>query len=76
KLYQYTKQILKNMGPGATSSPAVNPAAATAPAPQRRAPAAAPSSTPAPAAPAGAQPPTWNTSPLVPDLPDDDDIPF
>ena len=23
-----------------------------------------------------AQPPTWNTSPLVPDLPDDDDIPF
>ncbi len=33
---------------------------------------------PTAAAPAQAspQPPTWNTSPLVPDLPDDDDIPF
>jgi single-stranded DNA-binding protein len=78
---EFTLARLHGMGPGATSSPAVNPAAATAPAPQRRAPAAAPPSTPAPAnpapaAPAGAQPPTWTTSPLVPDLPDDDDIPF
>jgi single-stranded DNA-binding protein len=32
---------------------------------------------PEPAAPAPAQAPTWNTSPLVPDLPEgDDDIPF
>jgi single-stranded DNA-binding protein len=81
KRAEFTLARLHGMGPGATSSPAVNPAAATAPAPQRRAPAAAPPSTPAPAnpapaAPAGAQPPTWNTSPLVPDLPDDDDIPF
>ena len=76
KRAEFTLARLHGMGPGATSSPAVNPAATTAPAPQRRAPAAAPSSTPAPAAPAGAQPPTWNTSPLVPDLPDDDDIPF
>lgn len=58
-------------------------AAAAAPAPVRRsaeAPAGAPPAALAapaaqPSAPAP-QPPTWNTSPLVPDLPDDDDIPF
>jgi len=51
--------------------------------PERRPPAPSPTSAaprpqapaPAPAAPAS-QPPTWNTSPLVSDLPDDDDIPF
>ncbi len=37
---------------------------------------AAPSATNAGSAQPAAQPPTWNTSPLVPDLPDDDDIPF
>ena len=81
KRAEFTLARLHGIGLGATSSPAFNPAAATAPVPQRRAPAAAPPSTtapatPAPAAPAGAQPPTWNTSPLVADLPDDDDIPF
>ena len=44
------------------------------------APAAVPASAPAPvrsAAPAQQQPPTWNTAPLVPDLPEgEDEIPF
>ncbi|MFZ9217455.1 MAG: single-stranded DNA-binding protein, partial [Vulcanococcus sp.] len=50
------------------ASPA--PTTPAAPAPVRQAPSRAAS---APAQ----QPPTWNTSPLVPDLPDgDDEIPF
>lgn len=68
-------------GAAAASTPsasAASPTSASAP-PVRRAagsgPAAAPSAAPAAPQPA-AQPPTWNTSPLVPDLPDDDDIPF
>ena len=78
KRAEFTLARLHGMGPDATSSPAVNPAAASvAPAPQRRAaPAASQPQPQAAAAPVGAQPPTWNTSPLVPDLPDDDDIPF
>ncbi|MFM7676857.1 MAG: single-stranded DNA-binding protein [Synechococcus sp.] len=48
------------------------PAAGGAPAPRRMAEAA-----PAPRAAASAPPPpTWNASPLVPDLADEDDIPF
>ncbi|MHA3959825.1 single-stranded DNA-binding protein [Synechococcus sp. LTW-G] len=51
-----------------------------APRPAAAAPAAAPASAPAPvrsAAPAQQQPPTWNTAPLVPDLPEgEDEIPF
>ncbi|WP_029626267.1 single-stranded DNA-binding protein [Synechococcus sp. CB0205] len=51
-----------------------------APRPAGAAPAAAPASAPAPvrsAAPAQQQPPTWNTAPLVPDLPEgEDEIPF
>lgn len=43
--------------------------AAAAPAPAARAAAA-------PAAMAAQPAPTWNAAPLVPDLPDDDDIPF
>jgi single-stranded DNA-binding protein len=49
------------------------------PAPTRAAPApASPQPARRAAAPAPAAPPqpSWNTSPLVPDLPDDDDIPF
>lgn len=77
KRAEFTLARLHGMGPDATSSPAVNPAASVAPAPQRRAaPAASQPQPQAAAAPVGAQPPTWNTSPLVPDLPDDDDIPF
>lgn len=51
-----------------------------APRPAAAAPAAVPASAPAPvrsAAPAQQQPPTWNTAPLVPDLPEgEDEIPF
>jgi single-strand DNA-binding protein len=48
--------------------------AAAGPGPSRASGAApAPAAQPAAAAP---QAPTWNASPLVPDLPDDDDIPF
>ncbi|MBM5813334.1 MAG: single-stranded DNA-binding protein [Cyanobacteria bacterium M_DeepCast_100m_m1_067] len=56
------------------SAPPVRRAAGSgmAPAPGGASPSTAPPSTAQPAA----QPPTWNTSPLVPDLPDDDDIPF
>lgn len=58
--------------PAGAASPASTPAASPSAAPVRR-PAAAAAADPAQPA---AQPPTWNTSPLVPDLPDDDDIPF
>nr|WP_199289060.1 single-stranded DNA-binding protein [Cyanobium sp. FACHB-13342] len=64
--------------PAMAPSPAVPQPQASA-APVRRAPgpsAAAPSPAAAPAPQAASQPPTWNTSPLVPDLPEDDDIPF
>ena len=62
---------------GAALSPAAAPPAAAAPsspAPVRRA--AAPAPQPVPQAAAAPPQPAWNTSPLVPDLPDDDDIPF
>ena len=77
KRAEFTLARLHGMGPGATSSPAANPAACSAPAPTRSQPrAAASAAPPAPNAPAPSRPPTWNTSPLVQDLPDDDDIPF
>jgi single-stranded DNA-binding protein len=57
----------------ATPGPASQPRPA-APAPVR---AAAPAAAPAARAVAAQEPPTWNTSPLVPDLPEgDDEIPF
>jgi single-strand DNA-binding protein len=62
---------------GAALSPVAAPPAAAAPsgaAPVRRA--AAPAPQPVPQAAAAPPQPAWNTSPLVPDLPDDDDIPF
>jgi single-stranded DNA-binding protein len=64
-------------GSTATTAPGSAPAPArqAAPAPVRSATTPAP--TPAPARAAAAEPPTWNASPLVPDLPDgDDEIPF
>ncbi len=79
KRAEFTLARLHSLGSGNASvaavpttapSPAVPSPQATA-APVRRAPGAA---TPAPQP--ASQPPTWNTSPLVPDLPDDDDIPF
>ncbi|CAK6691885.1 single-stranded DNA-binding protein [Synechococcus sp. CBW1002] len=64
---------------GAGMAPAAGPGMAggqrpAAAAPQRRT-AGGPEARTAAAA-ATPPPPTWNTSPLVPDLPDDDDIPF
>ena len=64
---------LARLHPLAGSAPGRGPEmAAAAPAPmaaQAQAPARA-------AAPVAIEPPTWNASPLVPDLPDDDEIPF
>ncbi len=82
KRAEFTLARLHPLGSGgaAVASSAPSPAApapqATA-APVRRAPGPTTPSTPTtPAAQPASQPPTWNTSPLVPDLPDDDDIPF
>ncbi|MFY8148707.1 MAG: single-stranded DNA-binding protein [Prochlorococcaceae cyanobacterium] len=61
-------------GGGGSIAPAAMPAAAGAPAPRRMAPAAP--AAPRAAASAAPAPPTWNASPLVPDLPDEDEIPF
>jgi single-strand DNA-binding protein len=68
KRAEFTLARLHPLGAGAPEGrpPAPSPTSA---APRPQAPA------PAPAAPAS-QPPTWNTSPLISDLPDDDDIPF
>ncbi len=70
----------------AAAAPAMAPPTTTAPAPAPATPAAGrsaparPVPTPAPAAkvPAAAAPPVWNTSPLVPEDPleEDDEIPF
>jgi len=72
KRAEFTLSRLHPLGGSGGSSAAPRPAAA--------APAAAPASAPAPvrsAAPAQQQPPTWNTAPLVPDLPEgEDEIPF
>jgi single-strand DNA-binding protein len=54
--------------PGPTGQSA--PRSVPRPVPARPAPAASPAPTPA------QETPTWNSSPLVPDLPEDDDIPF
>ena len=69
-------------GAPSAGAPAAAPRAAMAP-PAGRPPApaptraAAPAAAPAPAARAPQDPPSWNTSPLVPDLADgDDEIPF
>jgi len=81
KRAEFTLSRLHPLG-AATGSPA-STAPGSAPAPARQAApapvrtAAAPAPTPAPARAAAAEPPTWNASPLVPDLPDgDDEIPF
>lgn len=58
---------------GTAPSPGPAPATAAAAPAARRSPAPAPQSRAA--APPPPQP-AWNASPLVPDLPDDDDIPF
>ena len=84
KRAEFTLARLHPLGAATTTAPATGPATPgparqprpAAPAPVR---AAAPAAAPAPAARAAAaqEPPTWNTSPLVPDFPDgDDEIPF
>ncbi len=88
KRAEFTLSRLHPIGAGMASPPMAmaQPAATatvasrTGPAPGRPVPAAptpARSAPPAAAQPARVEPPTWNTSPLVPDLPEgDDDIPF
>ncbi|MCP9891824.1 single-stranded DNA-binding protein [Cyanobium sp. Aljojuca 7D2] len=91
KRAEFTLARLHPLGAGAsgmaagTDSPMGAPAASASAPPVRRAAGSgmaaapgggAPSAAPPSAAQPAAQPPTWNTSPLVPDLPDDDDIPF
>ena len=72
KRAEFTLSRLHPLGAGA-ARPATPAPASSAPAPVRAA-------APAPVAPAAAaqqQPPTWNASPLVPDLPEgEDEIPF
>jgi single-stranded DNA-binding protein len=80
KRAEFTLSRLHPLGAATLSTPAAT--AGSAPAPVRQAAAApvrtAPAPTPAPSRAAAApEPPTWNASPLVPDLPDgDDEIPF
>ena len=88
KRAEFTLARLHPLGSGGASvgaatamapSPA-SPSPHASAAPVRRAPgpAASPNGAPPPATAVqpASQPPTWNTSPLVPDLPDEDDIPF
>ena len=74
-------------GSGQAPAPAAMPMAASAPAPaapsgasasaRQAAPRPTRAAAPAAAAAAAPEPPTWNASPLVPDLPEgDDEIPF
>ncbi len=75
KRAEFTLSRLHPLGAGGASRPAQIPAAASAAPAGGRAPAPRAAAA-APAAPA-AQPPTWNASPLVPDLPEgEDEIPF
>lgn len=74
KKAEFTLSRLHPLGAGAGSQPAQTapPTAVAAPAARAAAPAATPATAPAAAA---APAPTWNASPLVPEL-GDDDIPF
>ena len=80
KRAEFTLARLHPLGT-APGSPAVIPPAsapARAPGPSANQPvrrAAAPASAP-PTQPVAEPQPSWNASPLVPDIPDDDDIPF
>ncbi|QVL51836.1 MAG: single-stranded DNA-binding protein [Cyanobium sp. M30B3] len=78
KRAEFTLARLHPLGSAGGSPAAPAPVSATTrtPAPAQSAPQPARrAAAPAPAAAAAAQP-SWNASPLVPDLPDDDDIPF
>ena len=74
KRAEFTLARLHAIGAGAAASAASGPGPGPAPAASR-----APARAPTPAAPVpqpASQAPTWNTSPLVSDLPEEDDIPF
>jgi single-stranded DNA-binding protein len=74
KRAEFTLSRLHPLGPGGGSPSMPAPMASSAPAFRSAAPRPATPATPAPAA---AAPPTWNASPLVPDLPEgEDEIPF
>jgi single-stranded DNA-binding protein len=78
KRAEFTLARLHPLG-AATATGSATPGPASQPRPAAPAPVRASATAPAPAARAVAaqEPPTWNTSPLVPDLPDgDDEIPF
>ncbi len=75
KRAEFTLSRLHPLGSSLPTPPA--PAAAAGAAPRARMAAPAPTATPAAPAPRSAPSPSWNASPLVPDMPDgDDDIPF
>jgi len=74
KRAEFTLARLHAIGAGAAASAASGPGPGPAPTASR-----APARAPTPAAPVpqpASQAPTWNTSPLVSDLPEEDDIPF
>ena len=74
KRAEFTLARLHEIGAGAAASAASGPGPGPAPTASR-----APARAPTPAAPVpqpASQAPTWNTSPLVSDLPEEDDIPF
>ena len=74
KRAEFTLARLHAIGAGAAASAAFGPGPGPAPTASR-----APARAPTPAAPVpqpASQAPTWNTSPLVSDLPEEDDIPF
>jgi single-strand DNA-binding protein len=74
KRAELTLARLHPLGPATSPAPAVSPAASPAPQPARRA--ATPAPVPVAQAAAAPPEPSWNASPLVPDLADEDDIPF
>ena len=74
KRAEFTLARLHAIGAGAAAAPASSSGPGPAPTASR-----APARAPTPAAPVpqpASQAPTWNTSPLVSDLPEEDDIPF
>ena len=80
---EFTLSRLHPLGGGGAvaAAPQAAPRPAAAPTAAGAAPRSMPNrrptaNSPAAAAPAREEVPTWNASPLVPDLPDDDEIPF
>jgi single-stranded DNA-binding protein len=72
KRAEFTLARLHPLAGGGATAQAAAPRSVPRPVAARPAPASGPAS----AQPPAPEAPTWNTSPLVPDLPEDDDIPF